>query len=183
MRAALGGLGLVMGALLACGRGERATPSPTASALVSAALAPPPPVASVAVTDPTVMSSVAAFTGEKLSACVDVVFRRADLDLLLAKMAEGDAGAKALTVEFVVADDVKGYVGGADTLIGDSLNKALGAGAAKGLRPPGKPTEIPKPCGEQFAGRAVVASCYVVARPEASDAGVSFPVVLSVAYY
>jgi hypothetical protein len=185
MRDALIGLGLVAGALLACGRGERPAPpaaSAASAALTLAPLAPPPPSASATPEQPTVVSSVATFSGDKLTACVAAVYRRDNLDLIRAKLAE-DASAAAMSTQALADDDASGFVSGATTLFGRSLDRALGPGSARALRPPGKPTTIPKPCEEQFAGRTVVATCQVVARPEPNDAGLSFPVALGVTYY
>jgi hypothetical protein len=184
MRDALIGLGLTAAVLLACGRGERADGAAAPSAMASAVLAPmPQPATSAPTAEPTFATSVAVFLGEKLSSCVDVAYRRDTLDLLIAKLAERDAGAKAMRIEALANEDVAAYVSGGDTLLGGSLNKALGAGTAKALRPNGKPTPLTKPCNEQFAGRTVVATCFVVARPEPNDAGFSFPVALGVTYY
>lgn len=130
--------------------------------------APSQPVA--AATDRLLGSSVAAFDGDRLVACLDVAMTPEPFERLMA-MAQSagklDAGSDA---QFLLDDDVRGYLNAQDTMIGSVLNDVYGKGTASALRPRGKPTPIGKPCRQQFSSRTVIASCAVSARLQ-HDAG------------
>jgi hypothetical protein len=180
MRAALVGLGLVMAALLACGRNKTTAPAVTSAAVPPALAAPP--VASTVTPDPTLLRSSATFDGDRLIACVDVAFVRAQLQAFAAAAVAKDAAPPDVSPEKLAEEEVNVYLGSGDTLIERALDKFAGKGAGKALRPKGKPTAITKPCEEQFAGRAVVATCSLIARAK-GDGGTGFDVGLGVTHY
>lgn len=99
--------------------------------------------------------------------------------LLTKAPAKVDAGS---TPQGLLDDDLRGYLSSEDAILGRLLDDAHGKGTAGALRPRGKPTPISKPCGEQFTGRTVVASCSVQARVR-WDAGPEWRLGLEILYF
>lgn len=96
-------------------------------------------------------SSVALFTGDQLTACVDLVTDATLFD---------DVGRHArMAPQLLVDDEALGLLSKGDTVIGPILEGSVGKDNLALLLPPGKPQPIGKPCDEQFPGRLVVAGC------------------------
>jgi hypothetical protein len=179
-------IGLLLGALLACGRNPHHEPQGE-TITVSAAVATPPPPASSVPVEPTLgedyaSSSAAVFDGDRLVACADVVMSKNPFDRLVAYMRDAGTLDGGTSTQFLVDDDVQGYFAGHDALMGRVLNDVFGKGTATGLRPKGKPTAIAKPCRQQFSSRTIVASCAISAR-EVWDGGLTWQLGAEFIYF
>lgn len=130
--------------------------APSVSAVASVAV-PTPSIAPAPVTAKDELepgqhaSSVAVFTGDRLTACIDSVWVFPQIDAIAAKAAK--------PVQELLDEEVEGFVLDYDTILGKALTESAGKEAGPLLRPPGKPQSLRQICGKQFPGRLVVASC------------------------
>lgn len=173
----LGGLVLLLLALLACGRGQQregAVETVVVSAAAPVVPSPPQPsaTASAAPAEELIGASASSFDGDRLVACTDIALAREPFERVRQIALDAGKFDGGQTVEDLTTDDLHGYLNGADTMIGEILNKAHGKGTATALRPKGKATDISKPCREQFAARTIIASCSFSAtvQPDAGPA-------------
>lgn len=180
MRDALLGLGLVLGALLACRAKEDKLPAPT---VASAAVAPAPTANEDAVDasadasgERVYSASAAVFNKERMVACVDLAFASPIIEMIL-KKGKVDGGATALS-----EDELRGVLRGDDSLVGRAFDKTFGTGSTAKLKLKGELTPIPKECHEQFPTRTAVGSCLVKSSTE-SDAGVRYSAAVAYTYY
>jgi len=102
---------------------------------------------------PSYASSVAVFTGDRLTACVEFVMDAGPLDLVSQKTGRSP--------QLLMDEEAIGLMSDADSAIGEILEESLGKQIVTALLPSGKPLPIGKPCDEQFPGRLTVASCVV----------------------
>jgi hypothetical protein len=94
-----------------------------------------------------------------LVACTDIALGRDAFQKVWDISVDAGTFDGGMSVEALVDDDLHGYLAGGDAMIGEILEKAHGKGTARALRPKGKPTNIAKPCRQQFAARTIIASC------------------------
>jgi predicted small lipoprotein YifL len=150
---------LLLCALLACGR---KAPVDTERQATPAAASSAPVAAPDAGREPVILASAATFKKDKLIACADLAVVSPRLETAATKQ---DAGIVAL-----IEDDARVFVAGGDSWIADLIDAKHGKGKAAALGVGGEPQVASGPCGEQFAGRAVLASCTVQIMHR-SDAG------------
>lgn len=151
---------VLMAALLACGR--KSTPTersaPSIAPVASQAIPVVSVVASAAAEEPLRTSSAAVFKGDKLAACLDLALVSPGIERAFA------ASKIDASIETAVEDDSRVFISGGDSIVGQLVNATHGKGRAARLAVGGEAQVLTKPCGEQFAGRTVIASCRVQLR-------------------
>ncbi len=171
------GLGLVLLALLACGRGERqeVTPAPVVQAPAPAA------VSAEAPQQTNYTAHAAWFRGDQLDACVDLAFTSKRIDEMLADGGP-DAGGRDLSPGDVAASELRALVGGGKSVIERAIDETHGNGSSKRLRLTGERTPLDKECAVQFQGRTQVAGCLVTAMMK-GDGAVALSASVATLYY